>query len=301
MTRLQEIPEELKRRPVTIADAARLGFSRQRFRGPNWRRVGCGTYAWTGLELDPKSELVALHSRLPPACVFSGPTAARLHGIDADGSTAAEVTVPPGVSVRARADLRVHTAALDSSDVTTCGPLPVTTPLRTCLDLARRLPLVDAVVALDRALHLKLVGRAELRDYVDRTSRLSGLPQARRVIELVEPDAESPMESRLRMILVLGGLPPPRVQVELRDINGNFLARPDLLYATARLAIEYDGATHRENLVADNRRQNRLHRAGYQLLRYTGPDVYNRPQEILEEVRAQLRGACTEPRIHTSA
>jgi len=40
--------------------------------------------------------------------------------------------------------------------------------------------------------------------------------------------------------------------------------------------------------VADNRRQNRLQRAGYQLLRYTSPDVYNRAQEILEEVRTQL-------------
>jgi very-short-patch-repair endonuclease len=90
------------------------------------------------------------------------------------------------------------------------------------------------------------------------------------------------------MILVLGGLPRPQVQVELRDINGTFLARPDLLYATARLAIEYDGATHRDSIVADNRRQNRLHRAGFHLLRYTGPDVYNRAQEILEEVCARL-------------
>jgi hypothetical protein len=40
MPRLQAIPEELKRRAVTIADAERLGFSRQHFRGPNWRRAG---------------------------------------------------------------------------------------------------------------------------------------------------------------------------------------------------------------------------------------------------------------------
>jgi len=179
MPRLQAIPEELKRRPVTIADAERLGFSRQRFRGPNWRRVGCGTYAWRGLELGSQSELVALVSRLPQGCIFSGLTAARLHGFDTDGRTTVEVTVLPGVSVRARANLRVHTAALDPSEVTMCGALSVTTPLRTCLDLARRLPLVDAVVALDRALHLKLVGLPELRDDVDRRSRLPGLPQAR--------------------------------------------------------------------------------------------------------------------------
>lgn len=289
MPRRQAVPQELKQGPVTIAYAEAMGFSRQRFRGPNWKRVGCGTYVWAGLELAPRSELAALHCRLPQGCVFSGSTAARLHGIDTDGNDAVEVTVPLGVSVRARTDLRVHAAALDSSEVTTCGSLPVTTPLRTCFDLARRLPLVEAVAALDRALHRKLVSLPQLREYVDRSSRLLGLPQARRVLELVEPDAESPMESRLRMILVLGGLPRPEVQVELRDAHGAFLARPDLLYPAARLAIEYDGATHRDNLVADNRRQNRLQRAGYRLLRYTSPDVYNRPQEIVQEVRAQLR------------
>ena len=210
MPRLQEIPEQLKHGPVTIAYAEGLGFSRQRLRGRNWRGIGCGTYVWAGIELDPHSELLALHCRLPPGCVFSGLTAARLHGMDTDGSLAVEVTVPTGVSVRARWGFRVQTAALDPTALTMRGPLPVTTPLRTCFDLARSVPLVDAVVALDSALHRKLVTLHELREYVGRSSRVRGLPQARRVIELVEPDVESPMESRLRMILVLAVFLDPR-------------------------------------------------------------------------------------------
>ena len=97
------------------------------------------------------------------------------------------------------------------------------------------------------------------------------------------------MESRLRLILVLGGLPRPQIQVELRDRDGAFLGRPDLFYPQARLAIEYDGANHRTRLVSDNRRQNRLQRAGYTVLRYAGPDVFERPDAILAEVRAELR------------
>ena len=288
MPRLQEIPEELKHGPITIAYAEGLGFSRQRLRGRNWRRIGCGTYLWAGIDVDLHSELVALHYRLPRGCVFSGLTAARLHGMDTDGSTPVEVTVPLGVPVRARPGIRVHTAALHPTVVTTCGPLPVTTPLRTCFDLARSLPLVDAVAALDSALHRKLVTLEELREYVGRSSRVRGLPQARRVIELVEPDVESPMESRLRMILVLGGLPRPQVQVDLHDASGRFLARPDLVYPRARLAIEYDGENHRDRLAADNRRQNGLQRAGYTLLRYTASDVFGRAAAILDEVRGQL-------------
>ena len=42
-------------------------------------------------------------------------------------------------------------------------------------------------------------------------------------------------------------------------------------------------------MVADNRRQNRLQRSGYVLLRYTATDVYNRTQAIVAEVREQLQ------------
>jgi hypothetical protein len=287
MPRRQEVPEQLKRGPFTIGDAERMGFSRFQLRTGNWRRLGRGTYVWAGLEADPLAHLSALHARLPPGSVFSGLTAARLHGI-ADKGSPIELTLPPDVSVHARAGLSLRTVALDPCDVITCGPLPVTTPLRTCFDLACSLPLVEAVAALDTALHREYVALPKLRAYVAGRGGVRGIAQARRVVELVEPDAESPMESRLRMVLVLGGLPRPEVQVELHDAGGRFIGRPDLLYPRTRLAIEYDGENHRDRLVADNRRQNRLQRAGYTLLRYTAPDVYGRADAILAEVRAQL-------------
>lgn len=131
MPRRQEIPEQLRHGPVTIAYAESLGFSRQWLRGPNWRRIGCGTYVWAGIELDSHSELGALQRRLPRGSVFSGLTAARLHGMDTDGSAPVEVTVAPGVSLRARPGITVHAVALDPSAMTTCGALAVTTPVRT--------------------------------------------------------------------------------------------------------------------------------------------------------------------------
>jgi hypothetical protein len=285
---VQSIPEQLKRAPFTVAYAEHLGFSRHRLRGRNWRRLAYATYVWAGLKVDPHAELIALISRLPRDCVVSGLTAARLHGIDIDGAGSVEITAPPAVSVRVRPGLSVRNAVVEPADVTSRGSVRVTTPVRTCFDLARSLPMMEAVAAVDKALHLKLVTLDQLHEYVERRAGCRGVPQARRVIDLAEPDAESPMESRLRMILVLGGLPRPKVGVELRDAEGAFLGRPDLLYPDARLGIEYDGSTHRDSLVSDNRRQNRLLRAGYLLLRYTGPDVYHRPQQIVEEVRTQL-------------
>ena len=94
---------------------------------------------------------------------------------------------------------------------------------------------------------------------------------------------------RLRMLLVLAGLPRPEVQVSIYDDQGHFLGRPDLLYRLQRLAIEYDGGNHRERLVDDNRRQNGLVAAGYRLLRFTAPDVYGTPGSVAMQVRSAIR------------
>jgi very-short-patch-repair endonuclease len=104
------------------------------------------------------------------------------------------------------------------------------------------------------------------------------------------------METRLRVIFVLAGLPRPQAQVSLRDESGLFLARPDLYYPNRRLAIEYDGATHRERLAADNRRQNRLVDAGYCILRFSASDVLNDPASVVAIVRRALDASGAVPR-----
>ena len=79
------------------------------------------------------------------------------------------------------------------------------------------------------------------------------------------------------------------MQIPLRDHVGLFVGRPDLYYPRERLAIEYDGATHRESLTADNRRQNRIVIAGYRLLRFTGADVLSSPETVVRLVRQALQ------------
>jgi len=96
------------------------------------------------------------------------------------------------------------------------------------------------------------------------------------------------METRLRMVLVLGGLPRPEAQVSLHDTKGRFLGRPDLFYPISKLGIEYDGATHRDSLTTDNQRQNRLLNEGIQLLRFSATDALNNPTAVVAQVRAQL-------------
>jgi very-short-patch-repair endonuclease len=163
-----------------------------------------------------------------------------------------------------------------------------TSVVRTLADLGRRLPLVEAVAALDMALHKRLLRSDDLCAWAWAHQAYPGMRRLRQAIELAEPATESVMETKLRLLLVMARLPRPQAQVSLHDRAGRFVGRPDFYYPLARLAVEYDGAHHRENLTGDNRRQNRLVDAGYRLLRFTAADVLSAPDSVVALVRRAL-------------
>ena len=175
--------------------------------------------------------------------------------------------------------------------------MPATSIARTVGELCSRLNLVEAVVIADEALHSGRLRFDELTSWADNHAGHRGMRNLRRVLSFVEAATESPMESRLRMVLVLGGLPRPKAQVTIRDRWGRALGRPDLYYADHRLGIEYDGGSHRESLAEDNRRQNRLLNAGVRLLRFTAADVLRNPETIVSQVRAALSARDRTPRL----
>ena len=211
---------------------------------------------------------------MPDWAAFSGKTAAWQHGLDVDPCEPIEMIL--------------RRAELDSCEVVVRRGFRATSLSRTLFDISRRLSLVEAVVIADMALHARLVRHSELSAWIERCAGRKGARAGRRVVEFAEPAAESPMESRLRMLLLLNGLPRPQVQVPLHDTKGRFLGRPDLYYPDHRLGIEYDGETHRSSLVEDNRRQNRLLVAGIRLLRFTAGDVLRRPDGVVAQVREML-------------
>jgi len=281
------VPTGLRSGPFTLAEAEQAGLTRKQLRGASWRRVGRGLYVWAGLVDDTALQLAAVHRRLPQEAAFSGRTAAWLHGLDVPPCDPVEVTIPRRCGVSGLAGVSVSRGALSRQDVVVRRGLPATSALRTIFDLCGRPPLVEAVVIADAALHTRLVDLARLNEYVAARSGAAGVIQLRRVIDLAEPLAESPMETRLRLLLVLGGLPRPRAQVPLHDERGRFLGRPDLSYPERRLGIEYDGSTHRGSLADDDRRQNRLLDSGYHLLRFTVQDI-TRPDAVVALVARQL-------------
>ena len=88
-------------------------------------------------------------------------------------------------------------------------------------------------MAIDMALHRRLMSEEQLASYVARNLRAKWAGRLRRAAALAEPKSESAMESCLRVLLVKSGLPRPEAQVEIRDAHGNHLGRVDLYYPSS--------------------------------------------------------------------
>ena len=220
-------------------------------------------------------------------------TSAWLHGLDVDPCNPIEATSPIECK---RVGMSVRRAQLAQRDVVMVRGMRTTTLGRTLADLCCRLHLIESVALVDMALHARLTSVVELMSWAESHRGRRGVKRLQRAVRFAEPASESPMESRLRMILVLNRLPRPTAQVPIHDAAGRFVGRVDLYYEGCRLAIEYDGAGHRETLTEDNRRQNRLLATGVRLLRFTASDLLGNPDALVAQVRTavgtkrQLRG-----------
>ena len=295
------MPDDLVRRPIRLRDALDAGVSAGELRGP----LGIparGVRLWGGDSEtpDPALRAHAIGVALPPDAAITGWAAAYLLGVtDLDGTAwtregerALDISVVrtadrcrirrPGVTtVRAR---------LSNEDVVEVEGTRVTSPLRSAFELMRHGPLVEAVIAADAMLHSRLVCMDDLHAYVSQRSGWKGIPAARRALALADPRAESPMETRLR--LMFGGKLAVNVPV-YDSVTGLHLGRPDLLDAEAGLAIEYDGSGHRQvdRHRTDNAREHRLESAGLIVVRFDGHDVFVTPGHTLRTAHgARQRG-----------
>ncbi|ASW53647.1 DUF559 domain-containing protein [Plantactinospora sp. KBS50] len=272
-------------------------LSRRMLAGRGWRRLLPDVYIQADAFApdDHRMWCDAVALVLPADGAIGGPSAAFLWGADLlpRGRTGAPVSVVVARSVRIRRHpaVRITHTRLDAGDVVRFAGLPVTSAARTAFDLGRRGPRADAVVAVDALLRRRVVRPAALNRYALARPGWRGARLLREVLPLAEPLAESPMETRLRLLLVDAGLPQPVAQYEVRDGLSRWLARVDLAYPELRIAIEYEGDHHREraHFQRDVSRLNRLRAAGWVVLRFTADDVLRHPDRLLADVRQARR------------
>jgi hypothetical protein len=249
-------------------------LNRRQLRERSYRRLCQGVYADPGLPFDHRLRCRGVALLLPPGAAIGGLSAGGWHGGPLP-DTFAPVTVirPPEVEWKGPREVRVHRSVLEAGDIRMVEDVPVTSPLRTAWDVASLESLGSSVAALDAMVRAGSITLAELSGTAADGNGRWGVARVRRAIPLVDPRAESPPESRVRVALVLAGLAPvPQYEVRVGD---GVIARVDLAFPEARVAIEYEGAYHFEDdqIVRDDARYERLRAAGWTVIRLNAADL----------------------------
>ena len=296
MVRPTELPPALRGRPFTVAEARALGVPQHVLDGARFRRPHRGVRVPVALPPSLQLRCAAAALVLPPGAAFSGWTAVDLCDLPrpaggARGPSSLSVRVPSGIPVPQVAGVDAGEGLRPGGTCTLPGSgLQIVHPVELWCDLAPSLPFVDAV-ALGDAVRRRWADDARMAAAVRGRARARGVVALREVLASVRHRVDSPMETRLRLLLLAAGVPPPVCGQDV-SLDGGWVARPDLSWPAARLAVEYDGDVHRTDRAQwrrDVARKELLEDLGWRVLVLTADDVLRHPERTVARVRAALR------------
>jgi hypothetical protein len=231
---------------------------------------------------------------LRPNSVVCGITAARLHRFDALPPAAPDEPVhllaPPNANHGTmKSALVVHKGLLRPDEIAVVSRMRVTSAVRTLADLLlaevdrdRAVSMVDAA-ARDGT----IADLAELRHAL---AGRRGSVRSESWLQLVDARSESPLETRLRLLLTDAGLPPEQLQWPV-VVAGRIAVRLDLAWPSRKVCVEADGTAFHSDLhtlYSDRSRQNLLVVAGWTVLRHTWADVVHHRAEVVRTVASAL-------------
>jgi len=282
------VPNQLLGMPFRGSDAVACGLlTARQLRGSSWRRLFPDVYVHRGLTVTHALRATAAGALLLPGDVVTGVSAAVLWGVPlAQADDHVEVARWPGSNPVWVPGLRVRRAELDERTVVWHRGVHATTPEATAVRVAGALSGDDAVAAVDQLVQAG-ADLPEVR-WLACAATGAGCRRAREVVALADGRAESPQESRLRLIIGGSRLPDPVAQYQVRAA-GRFVARVDFAWPEQRLALEYDGLWHSEpgQFARDRERLNRLTAAGWRVLFVTAADLRS-PERLVARVAVAL-------------
>lgn len=310
--------ERIIRRPDAIARGCSDVELQRNCRNGSWRRLRPGAYvdgaAFAALDEFQRHRVLAESVVRAAASdsVLSHVSAAIVHGFTVWNASTALVHLTRNRSRGGRkADVRhIHSARYEPDEVMVVDGLPVTTPARTVVDLARMLSFEESIVIGDHALRTTALTRAELVAVLSRVPTHSGNRKALRAIRFMDGRSESVGESRSRAILVREQLPVPEPQTDLYDASGAHLGRVDFLFEDAGVIGEFDGRVKYGRLVPPGQqpsdvlwreklREDAMRAAGWQVVRWTW-DELRTPSVIVQRINDAIArtGPAPKPSGH---
>ncbi|OBG64936.1 hypothetical protein [Mycobacterium sp. E3339] len=225
--------------------------------------------------------------------IVAGRSAAVLHGAKwVDGRAPAELLYDYRRPPRG---IRTWSDRVAEDEIQVVSGIPATTPARTALDLACRYPVGAAVAAIDALARVAELKVCDVETLADRYRGRRRIRRARVALSLVDPGAESPRETWLRLLVIKAGYPRPQTQIPVFGEYGELIAVLDLGWEDAKIALEYEGDHHRTDRRQFNRdiaRYEALSDLGWIVIRVTADDTQG---GILHRVAATwARRTCTQ-------
>jgi hypothetical protein len=277
------------RRPFTRADAIAAGVDPRLFRGSRFRRLFRGVYVDATVPESTQLRTEAALKLFKRSAFASHASAARMHEVPIPTLPEEHVSVLHADDRRANPGVRCHVARPDARTTVRNG-VRVSAHAQMFVELASLLSLVDLVIVGDHLVRHHHLTTHDLDDFCA-TSRLPGARAARVAASYVRARVDSPMETRLRMLIVLAGLPEPEVNHTVRTVDGEPLRRYDLCYPAVKVIIEYDGRHHierEESWEADLDRREAIDDDEWRILVVTARGIFREPARTVERVHRLL-------------
>ncbi|MBS9532829.1 DUF559 domain-containing protein [Mycobacterium sp. M1] len=278
-------------RPFLGRQAVRRGQLTAHALRRDHRRIYRNVYLRNDVVVTPLNRALAAWLWSGGTAILTGLTAAAVHGTKwLDAAHPAELNRlnrrhPPGIIAHSY-DLAVGETCLRAG-------MRITTPARTAFDIGCTLPSSQAVPILDALVRATGVAVDDVAALADVKPGARGVRRLQSMLPLIDGGAESPPESRLRLLLVRAGLPAPETQIQFFDEYGRAFIRVDMGWRQWKVAVEYDGAQHwsdRYQRSWDIDRIATLEEMGWVVVRVSA-ELLSRPHVVVDQVRAKLRAA----------
>jgi hypothetical protein len=262
-------------------------------------KVHRNVYVPRGVELTAYDRAIAAWMWSGRRATVAGVSAAALLGARwmPDDSPAelvrAQHRSPPGIVV--------HSGAVRDDEVCTTRGITCTTPARTAYDLGRNCAFTVGVIRVDAVLAATGIDVEDIAVIARRNPGARHIRRLRRVLEIADGGAESPQETRLRLLLVRAGLPRPATQIPICDSFGRIVRRIDLGWPQWKVGVEYDGAQHWTDPAQHAGDIDRLEffaDLGWRMVRVSANHLRHQPDAVVRRaIAALLAAGCAETAV----
>lgn len=256
-----------------------------------YHQVFRDVYVPRGMKLTPVDKAVAAWLWSGRRATVAGLSAAALHGSEwIDANHPAELNQS---SQHKTPGIVLHSNVLWDDETCLLRGIAVTTPHRTAFDLGRRKGLTTAVIRIDALLQATELKIPDVQVLIQRHKGVRGLVQLRRVLDLADYGAESPQDTRLRLLYTEAGMRPTRTQIDVFD-HYRHVGRIDMGWPEWKVGVQYDGIQHwtdPRQRTKDIDQDAEYRALGWRIVRVGADLLRHRRRVIIDRTRQALQDA----------